>query len=47
MDGAITKAPLGGGDMEPSPVDRAKPGTKQSLLTDGRGVESWSAPAPE
>lgn len=38
IDGCITKAPLGGEATGPSPVDRAKSGTKRSLLTDGRGV---------
>ena len=38
LDGCITKAPLGGESTGPSPVDRAKIGTKRSLLTDGRGV---------
>lgn len=38
MDGAITKAPLGGEATGPSPVDRAKTGTKRSLLTEGHGV---------
>lgn len=38
LDGAITKAPLGGEETGPSPVDRAKKGTKRSVLTDGRGA---------
>jgi putative transposase len=38
MDGAMTKAPLGGGETAPNPTDRGKPGTKLSLFTDGRGV---------
>jgi len=38
MDGVITKAPLGGEATGPSPVDRAKAGTKRSVLSDGRGV---------
>ena len=50
MDGAMTKAPLGGEATGPNPTDRvpmgcgtpmgigAKGGTKRSLLTDGRGV---------
>ena len=45
VDGAMTKAPLGGGATGPNPTDlpvlrqtgRAKCGTKRSLLTDGRG----------
>jgi putative transposase len=38
LDGAITKAPLGGEATGPSPVDRAKSGTKRSVLTDRRGA---------
>ena len=38
MDGAITKAPLGGKKTGPNPTGRAKDGTKRSLLTDGRDV---------
>lgn len=38
MDGAITKAPLGGEKTGPNPTDRAKGGTKRSLLTDGKGI---------
>src|SRR5437667_5532879 len=38
MDGVITKAPLGGEATGPSPVDRAKAGTKRSVLSDGRGA---------
>lgn len=38
MDGAITKAPLGGEATGPSPVDRGKSGVKRSVLVDGRGV---------
>src|SRR3954464_6697464 len=38
MDGAMTKAPLGGEATGKNPTDRAKKGTKRSLLTDGRGV---------
>ena len=34
----ITKAPLGGEDTGPSPVDRRKMGTKRSVLTDQRGA---------
>jgi len=37
MDGAMTKAPLGGPATGPNPTDRGKSGTKRSLLTDGRG----------
>lgn len=38
MDGAMTKAPLGGEDVGPNPTDRAKKGTKRSVITDGAGV---------
>jgi putative transposase len=38
LDGASTKAPLGGEATGPSPVDRAKAGTKRSVLTDRRGA---------
>jgi transposase len=38
MDGAMTKAPLGGGKTGPNPTDRAKRGVKRNLLTDGAGV---------
>ena len=38
MDGAITKAPLGGDATGPNPTDRAKRGVKRSLLTEGHGV---------
>ncbi len=34
----MTKAPLGGKKTGPNPTDRAKSGTKRSLLTDGGGV---------
>jgi putative transposase len=38
VDGAITKAPLGGGATGKNPTDRGKSGTKRSLLVDGRGA---------
>ena len=38
MDGAITKAPLGGDETGPNPTDRGKSGVKRSLLTEGHGV---------
>jgi putative transposase len=38
MDAAMTKAPLGGEKTGKNPTDRAKLGTKRSLLTDGAGV---------
>jgi transposase len=38
MDGAMTKAPLGGKKVGKNPTNRGKLGTKQSVLTDGDGV---------
>jgi hypothetical protein len=38
MDGAMTKAPLDGGETGPNPTDRAKDGVKRSLLCEGAGV---------
>lgn len=38
VDGAMTKAPLGGENTGPNPTDRAKSGTKRSLQTDGSGI---------
>jgi putative transposase len=38
MDGAMTKAPLGGKKVGKNPTDRGKIGTKRSVLTDGGGV---------
>lgn len=38
MDGAMTKAPLGGEKTGPNPTDRSKSGVKRSLLTEGHGV---------
>src|SRR5215475_2123467 len=38
MDGAMTKAPLGGKKGGKNPTDRGKIGTKRSVLTDGSGV---------
>src|SRR5207245_8295872 len=38
MDGAMTKAPLGGKKTGPNPTDRGKSGVKRSLLTQGYGV---------
>src|SRR5256885_10098933 len=37
MDGAMTKAPLGGEKTGPNPTDRGKSGGKRSLLTEGHG----------
>ncbi len=38
MDGAMTKAPLGGKKTGRNPTDRGKSGVKRSLLTEGHGV---------
>jgi transposase len=38
MDGAMTKAPLGGEETGPNPTDRGKSGVKRSLLNEGHGV---------
>ena len=38
MDGAMTKAPLGGEGTGPNPTDRGKKGVKRSLLTEGHGI---------
>lgn len=38
LDGAMSKAPLGGEKTGPNPTDRGKKGTKRSLLTEGQGV---------
>jgi len=38
MDTTMTKAPLGGKSTGPNPTDRAKSGTKRSILVDGYGV---------
>lgn len=38
IDGAMTKAPLGGEATGPNPTDRAKKGTKRHLLTEGGGL---------
>jgi putative transposase len=38
VDGAITKAPLGGQSTGPNPTDRAKRGTKRSLLVEAKGI---------
>jgi putative transposase len=46
MDGAMTKAPLGGEAVGPNPTDRAKGGTKRSLQTDGAGIPIGLAVGP-
>lgn len=38
LDGAMTKAPLGGEATGPNPTDRGKLGTKRHLLTEGHGL---------
>jgi putative transposase len=38
MDGAMTKAPLGGETTGRNPTDRSKRGVKRSLLTEGNGM---------
>lgn len=38
VDGAITKAPLGGQSTGANPTDRAKRGVKRSLLVEARGI---------
>jgi putative transposase len=38
VDGAITKAPLGGDATGTNPVDRAKSGTKRSILVEAKGI---------
>jgi putative transposase len=38
MDGCMTKAPLGGQETGKNPTDRAKKGTKRSLLVEAEGI---------
>jgi putative transposase len=38
MDGAMTKAPLGGAKTGPNPTDRGKRGAKRSLLVEANGI---------
>ena len=38
VDGAMTKAPLGGQHTGPNPTDRGKSGTKRSWLVEAKGV---------
>jgi len=45
VDGCITKAPCGGELAGPSPVDRAKQGTKRSVVVDGQGIPLGIVPA--
>jgi putative transposase len=46
IDGAMTKAPLGGETTGPNPTDRAKQGVKRSIQTDGAGVPLGLVIAP-
>jgi len=46
VDGCIVKAPCGGEVAGPSPVDRAKQGTKRSVLVDGTGIPLGVVTAP-
>jgi putative transposase len=46
IDGAMTKAPLGGEATGPNPTDRAKKGVKRSLQTEGEGIIIGLAVAP-
>lgn len=45
IDGAMTKAPLGGEKTGPNPTDRAKRGTKRSLATEATGIPTGIAVA--
>jgi putative transposase len=38
IDGSQTKAPRGGTDTGANPTDRAKSGSKRSIVTDGQGI---------
>lgn len=38
MDGAMTKAPLGGKKTGANPTDRGKKGVKRIVLTEGHGI---------
>jgi len=46
IDGAMTKAPLGGRATGPNPTDRAKKGVKRSVLTEGAGTPIGLAVGP-
>jgi transposase len=46
VDGAMTKAPLGGEATGPNPTDCAKKGVKRSLQTDGAGIPIGLAIGP-
>jgi putative transposase len=43
VDGAMTKAPLGGESTGKNPTDRAKSGTKRSLQTEAAGIPTGLA----
>ncbi len=43
IDGAMTKAPLGGDGTGANPTDRGKKGTKRSMLTEGKGIPLYVA----
>jgi len=45
IDGVMSKAPLGKGATGNNPTDRAKMGTKRSMLTDGAGIPLWRWPS--
>ena len=45
IDGAMTKAPLGGEETGANPTDRGKLGTKRSLHTDGKGIPIGIVPS--
>jgi hypothetical protein len=46
VDGSITKSPCAGEVSGPSPVDRAKQGTKRSVATDAFGIPLHLVTAP-
>ena len=47
MDGAMTKAPLGGKKVGKNPTDRGKIGTKRSVLTEAEACQSaWRSRGP-
>ena len=43
LDGAMTKSPLGGEATGKNPTDRAKRGTKRSVITDANGIPTGLA----
>ena len=42
-DSSFVRAAFGGGDTGPSPVDRAKPGSKHHVITDASGIPLTSS----